>query len=441
MKRFFFWLAAAAVVCGNQVDCKAELVAFWGLNDNGLPGGGFGYLADPSVFPIVDEIGTLGASLSVGGGITDEISVNGNGDTVFLWLQSFSGTIENSADPEPISGGSLAIQGGTLVEEVASNNGAYVQFEFSMTGYENLVVSYATRGTSTGFETHTWSWSTDGETFTDFQTISGRREGTFTTQTLNPVPELNEAATAFLRVTVDGATSANGNNRLDNIQFNADATMPGEGATVLGGSVVHGGWTGSIGSAVDSGKSLAKEGVGLGELTFDQLINTARGLNGVLFEIQDLGDSVALTAADFQFQVSPQGAFDQVANPPAGWDPAPAPSSLTVTPGSPDQVLIQWPDNAIENRWLRITILANANTGLAAPEVYYVGHLLGETTGASSGFYTVSFSDVTPIRVQAGQTVGSESIADIDKNGTVAFADVSAMRPNIGSQLTNISIP
>jgi hypothetical protein len=215
---------------------------------------------------------------------------------------------------------------------------------------------------------------------------------------------------------------------------------PGVGASVVGSFVFHGGWIGG-GSAVDTGKVLAKQGTGLGELTYDNLINTARGLNGLVFDIQDLANAAGLSAADFQFQVSPQGAFSQAANPPADWVSAPAPTSLAVTPGSPARVQITWPDNAISNRWLRVTILANANTGLAAPETYYIGHLLGETTGVSSGFYTVSFSDITPIRSVVGQTVDASSPVDIDKNGTVAFADVSAMRPNVGAQLTNISIP
>ncbi len=88
-----------------------------------------------------------------------------------------------------------------------------------------------------------------------------------------------------------------------------------------------------------------------------------------------------------------------------------------------------------------MSVKANANTGLAAPEVYYIGHLLGETTGPSGSVFTVSFADITPIRGAVGSTVNASSTVDIDKNGTVAFADISAMRPNVGAQLTIITIP
>jgi len=93
------------------------------------------------------------------------------------------------------------------------------------------------------------------------------------------------------------------------------------------------------------------------------------------------------------------------------------------------------------NRWLRISVLATEDTGLVEPAVYYVGHLLGETTGPVGEVFTVSFADITPIRAEVGQTVDATSIADTDKNGTVSFADISAMRGNVGTQLKQISVP
>lgn len=223
-------------------------------------------------------------------------------------------------------------------------------------------------------------------------------------------------------------------------RINGTVTPIGGGASVVGGFVYHVGYSG-LGSAVDTEKSLHKEGVTPQELTYDNLINSSRGINGVLFEIQNLGNGGALSASDFVFQMSPQGAFVQGVNPPTGWAAAPAPSSVSVTPGSPDEVLIQWTNNVIQNRWLRVTILANSNTGLTQPEVYYVGHLLGESTGPSAGFYTVSFTDITEIRALSGQSADSGNFADIDKNGTVSFADITAMRANVGTQLTNITVP
>lgn len=226
-------------------------------------------------------------------------------------------------------------------------------------------------------------------------------------------------------------------------QIVATATLT-QPAQVVSRAVYHGGFSGSgtpPNNRIDTGKVVAKEGSGPTALGYNNVINTSRGINGLVFDIQDLGNGGALSATDFEVQVSPTGAFDANANPPAGWAAGPAPSAVTVIAGSPDRVLVEWPNNSIMNRWVRVTLKANANTGLTAPETYYLGHLLGETSGLSGSVYTVAFADITPIRSDAGQTVNANSITDIDKTGTVSFADISAMRPNVGAQLSNVTIP
>lgn len=212
-------------------------------------------------------------------------------------------------------------------------------------------------------------------------------------------------------------------------------------AIIVGTSVTHVGYTGA-GSPIDTGKSLAKESASPTLLTYNNLINSVGGIRGLLFDVQDLAGTV--TASDFVFQMSPTGAFDASlpANQPANWASAPAPAVVLVNPiGSNDRISVLFNAGSIQNRWLRITVLANANTGLTTPEVYYVGHLLGETTGPSGLVFTVAFADITPIRSAAGNVVDASSTVDIDKNGTVSFADISAMRSNVGSQLTIFSIP
>lgn len=228
-------------------------------------------------------------------------------------------------------------------------------------------------------------------------------------------------------------------NQFPGLQF-FTITVPGsQSATVEGSFVYHASWSG-VGSNVDTSKVLAKEGAGVGTLTFGQLLNTSQGLNGVGFSIQNLAAPGALSASDFDFQISPTGSFSEAGNPPAGWAAAPAPASISVVTGAPSEVRIRWNDNDIRNRWLRVTIKATVNTGLAADETYYIGHLLGES-GPAANPYTVAFADITPIRAGVGSSVSASSALDIDKNGTVAFADISAMRSNVGTQLTNITIP
>jgi hypothetical protein len=239
---------------------------------------------------------------------------------------------------------------------------------------------------------------------------------------------------------VTGVTLPSGNFSSNNISAMNGSIVLEAANTSFEPFVFHEGWAGQ-GSPIDQDKRLHKQGGSPHTLTYENLINTARGINGIGFEIQGSINPELLSESDFDFQISPQGAFSQADNPPADWQPAPPPSSISVNAGSPDQLMIRWTNNAIENRWLRITVKANSTTGLAEDQIFYIGHLRGETTGPTGSLYTVAFADISLIRSEVGLTVGANSISDIDKNGTVSFADISAMRANIGSQLTNINVP
>lgn len=225
MTRTIPGLAVALSAIAIATTASADLLAYWNQNNNGLPVSGFGFT--PSSFPQAADSGVGSATLSVGGGLTASTIVNGNGTTVYEWVESFAGSTLNALNGDA-AGGSISLEGGTG----SGNNGAYFQFAFNMSGYQDLAVSYAVRGTSSGFTTHTWAWSTDGVSFTDFGSVSGTNVSTYFVATLNTLTALDNASTAFLRLTFTGATTSSGNNRLDNIQFNASA-IPAPGAIAL----------------------------------------------------------------------------------------------------------------------------------------------------------------------------------------------------------------
>jgi hypothetical protein len=230
-----------------------------------------------------------------------------------------------------------------------------------------------------------------------------------------------------------GGTFATGS-----MAFSGIAILP---AVVVDTFVRHDGWSGP-GSAIDSGKELYQQTSMPTSLSYSHLINTSRGINAVGFDVQDLGLPANLSASDFEFRVSPEGAFDLTANPPTGWAIAPAPASVNVTPDSPDRIIIEWADNQIENRWLRITMKANANTGLLRPRVYFVGHLKGETTGnVSGGLYTVLVADILQVRSSLTYSVSADSVLDIDKTGVILVNDILEVRANLTRQLRNIIVP
>lgn len=224
MKR---WIVSAAAAATVAVSASADVVAYWNQNSNALPVSGFGFEATD--FPQAADSGS--GFITVGGGIASNTITNANGVQVYEWVESFSGSTLGALNGD-LAGGGICLEGGTLAGTNPQNNGAYFQFAFDMSNYTDLVVTYATRGTSTGFNSQVWSWSTDGTNFTDFQTVGGTNVTTYFLATLNTLNALDGAATAYLRVTFSGATAATGNNRLDNILFSANA-VPAPGAIAL----------------------------------------------------------------------------------------------------------------------------------------------------------------------------------------------------------------
>jgi hypothetical protein len=168
------------------------------------------------------------------------------------------------------------------------------------------------------------------------------------------------------------------------------------------------------------------------------IISATRGITGVVLDLDSLP---SLNNISFEFRMSPQGAFDEEAEPFTAWVSAPPPSSVTLQPSEglegSDRVQILWADDVISNRYLYIKIMA---AGTTTAELF-LGHLLGETSGPKANTFTVAFADITSIRESVGQTVGADFRQDIDKNGTVTFADISAMRANVGAQLPQITVP
>ena len=127
---------------------------------------------------------------------------------------TFKGTnIHNPTGSD--SGGSLAITG-------IRNNHRYFQIVADLTGFRNISVSWAERRTQTGFNSPAIAVAPDGKNFTNIP-ISGQTTPLkrWATRIAFAGNRLDNAAKATIRFTLQGASSASGNVRLDNIQLRA----------------------------------------------------------------------------------------------------------------------------------------------------------------------------------------------------------------------------
>ena len=147
----------------------------------------------------------------------------------------FAAGTTNNARLGDVAGQALSLQGGTS----NTNNGRNLTFNVSTVGFANIIVSFATQGTSTGFNSNQFQYSLDGITFTDFgspfvpATTFGAVPLVFT---LSSIVGLNNNPNAAFRIVFNGATSSTGNNRLDNIVVEgtaADTTIPEPSSALL----------------------------------------------------------------------------------------------------------------------------------------------------------------------------------------------------------------
>ncbi len=160
-----------------------------------------------------------------------------------------------------------------------------------------------------------------------------------------------------------------------------------------------------------------------------------RGLNGIMVDVAGLPAGSGISAEDFEFRVGNDA-------DPAGWDAAPEPSSVAVraAPGGEEvsRVTITWTSRAISNTWLRVDVRADANTGLASPDVFYFGNLMGDTGEGDAGATadaTVGAVDAVTVRRSLGMPSGLAANHDLDRDGRVGRSDMWITRSNTGATL------
>jgi hypothetical protein len=136
----------------------------------------------------------------------------------------------------------------------------------------------------------------------------------------------------------------------------------------------------------------------------------------------DVRGASGLDATDFALAV--RGAD-------GNWVDAPAPT-VTVRGGAgkngSDRVTLTWPDGAIRDTWLRVTVLAGGVPGLGLDDTFYFGNLVGET-GNVPGDATANAFDYAATRTaQRATPVAIDNAYDFNRDGVVNALDLAIVR-------------
>ena len=149
-----------------------------------------------------------------------------------------------------------------------------------------------------------------------------------------------------------------------------------------------------------------------------------KGINGVVIDVVSPANGAALNASDFVFKVSTDG---------LNWTLAPAVVGLSLRAGDgvngSDRIEILFADGAVTNQWLQVTMKADASTGLAAPDVFYFGNLVGGT-GQHVNKAIVNTTDIAIAKLAINTPAAINSIADFNRNGSITITDVAIAKFN-----------
>jgi hypothetical protein len=169
--------------------------------------------------------------------------------------------------------------------------------------------------------------------------------------------------------------------------------------------------------------------------SFDNVTSYSRGINGVIVDLAGLPATAQLSAADFDVQVGGGST----------WKPGPAPSvnvRRAAGAGGSDRVTLAWPDGVLKNTWLRVTVEANANTALVAPDVFAFGNLAGETGDTPPGRpHAVTVLDFNRTRAAIFSDAPVTSRFDHNRDGRVSALDLAVVRSNLARRLSPAVLP
>jgi hypothetical protein len=160
-----------------------------------------------------------------------------------------------------------------------------------------------------------------------------------------------------------------------------------------------------------------------------------KGINGVMVDVRGLPADADITAADFSFRAW-RGASDLEVEEVFNVSPERVTVRRGAGDGGSDRITLYFPDYPTSynplppvNFWLQVTLKANPDTALAAPDEFAFGNLVGET-GDSPSMLRVNAADLARTRANLTPRAGVDNPYDHNRDGRVNALDLGAVRVN-----------
>ena len=174
--------------------------------------------------------------------------------------------------------------------------------------------------------------------------------------------------------------------------------------------------------------------------SFSNVTSFTQGLNGIMIDVENLPAGPTPQGVDFDFRSSPTGA-------PGSFVPGPRAGQVAIRRGAgdggSDRITLIWDPggggSAVEplvDGWLEVTLRPSERTGLAAPDVFYFGNLVGESGDAAApATLTVSALDLSATKRALNQNATITTRTDFNRDGRVNALDLAAVRSHLNRRL------
>ncbi|MCH8922318.1 MAG: tandem-95 repeat protein [Planctomycetes bacterium] len=169
---------------------------------------------------------------------------------------------------------------------------------------------------------------------------------------------------------------------------------------------------------------------------FTNYTSFEHGVNGVMIDVQDLASTVL---DESSFELHTGNTPD-----PADWPLADLPT-ITVRPGAgannSDRITLVWPNGALANTWLQVTLKAGEATGLEQDDVFFFGSAVGDVGGGNlAGVVLVDGVDRAVVRQNLSDASPApiDSPFDFNRDGRVDETDRAIVRQNPRNFLTGL---
>lgn len=174
------------------------------------------------------------------------------------------------------------------------------------------------------------------------------------------------------------------------------------------------------------------------------IINSLGGITGIYIDILGFPAGGGIGSGDLGFRVG--NSTDISSWTPLGIAPAVSTTSGAGNGGS-DRVYLSWPSASVENTWLEITLAASASTGLGSPDVFYYGHMAGDTNGDGAVTPADALLIINELNDPANlpAVVGAENPFDVNRDGRITATDLllvqNILRDGAPEPLVTLSPP